>query len=101
MRDTVTVHCGLYVTISCLLYTSGRPSCAGEGYDAASAAGSYKGPTDEAYLAEGEARIDTFLKHHPYLSGKKVPAERVTASGSGLDPDITPALSLIHILNRK
>ena len=73
------------------IYFWGRPSCAGEGYDAASSAGSNKGPTNEEYLAEVEARIDTFLKHHPYLSRKEVPAEMVTASGSGLDPDITPA----------
>lgn len=72
------------------IYFWGRPSCAGDGYDAASSGGSNKGPTNPEYLAEVEARIDTFLVHHPYLQRKDVPAEMVTASGSGLDPDITP-----------
>ena len=66
------------------IYFWGRPSCAGDGYDASSSAGSNKGPTNEEYLAEVETRIDTFLVHHPYLERKDVPAEMVTASGSGL-----------------
>lgn len=79
------------------IYFWGRPSCAGDGYDATSSAGSNKGPTNEEYLAEVEARIDTFLIHHPYLSRNKVPAEMVTASGSGLDPDITPASAYVQV----
>ena len=79
------------------VYFWGRPSCAGDGYDATSSAGSNKGPTNEEYLAEVEARIDTFLVHHPYLSRNKVPAEMVTASGSGLDPDITPASAYVQV----
>ncbi|WP_455638412.1 K(+)-transporting ATPase subunit C [Parabacteroides sp.] len=72
------------------IYFWGRPSKAGNGYDASSSAGSNKGPSNEEYLAEVEARIDTFLVHHPYLKREEVPAEMVTASGSGLDPDISP-----------
>lgn len=68
----------------------GRPSCAGDGYDGTSSAGSNKGVTNEEYLAEVKARIDTFLVKHPYLTREEVPAEMVTASASGLDPDITP-----------
>lgn len=79
------------------IYFWGRPSCAGESYDASSSAGSNKGPTNEEYLAEVEARVDTFLVHHPYLSRKEVPAEMVTASGSGLDPDISPAGAYIQV----
>ena len=78
-------------------YFWGRPSCAGDGYDASSSAGSNKGPTNEEYLAEVEARIDTFLLHHPYLQRKEVPAEMVTASASGLDPDITPASAYVQV----
>ena len=62
------------------VYFWGRPSHAGDGYDANSSSGSNKGPTNEEYLSEVEARIDTFLVHHPYLNRKDVPAEMVTAS---------------------
>ena len=79
------------------IYFWGRPSCAGDGYDASSSAGSNKGPTNEEYLAEVEARIDTFLLHHPYLQRKEVPAEMVTASASGLDPDITPVSAYVQV----
>lgn len=78
-------------------YFWSRPSCAGDGYDAASSGGSNKGPTNPEYLAEVEARIDTFLVHHPYLTRKEVPAEMVTASGSGLDPDITPQCVRVQV----
>lgn len=79
------------------IYFWGRPSCAGDGYDAASSGGSNKGPTNPEYLAKVEARIDTFLVHHPYLQRKDVPAEMVTASGSGLDPDITPQCARVQV----
>ena len=79
------------------IYFWGRPSCAGDGYDASSSAGSNKGPTNEEYLAEVEARVGTFLLHHPYLQRKEVPAEMVTASASGLDPDITPASAYVQV----
>lgn len=78
-------------------YFWGRPSNAGDGYDAASSAGSNKGPTNEEYLAEVETRIDSFLVHHPYLQRKNVPAEMVTASASGLDPHITPQSAYIQV----
>lgn len=71
-------------------YFWGRPSHAGDGYDATSSSGSNKGPSNEEYLADVETRIDSFLVHHPYLKRDEVPAEMVTASGSGLDPHISP-----------
>lgn len=79
------------------IYFWGRPSCAGDGYDASRSGGSNKGPSNAAYLAEVEARIDSFLVHHPYLNRKDVPAEMVTASASGLDPDITPACAYVQV----
>ena len=79
------------------IYFWGRPSCAGDGYDAANSCGSNKGPTNPEYLAEVESRIDTFLVHHPYLKRKDVPAEMVTASGSGLDPDITAESARVQV----
>ncbi|MFV0583546.1 MAG: K(+)-transporting ATPase subunit C [Parabacteroides gordonii] len=79
------------------IYFWGRPSCAGDGYDASSSAGSNKGPSNEEYLAELEARIDTFLVHHPYLKRAEVPAEIVTASASGLDPHISPKAAYVQV----
>lgn len=79
------------------IYFWSRPSCAGDGYDAANSCGSNKGPTHPDYLTEVQARIDSFLIHHPYLSRSEVPAEMVTASGSGLDPDITPASAYVQV----
>ena len=69
----------------------------GENGNAESSAGSNKGPTNQEYLDEVKARIDTFLVHHPYLSRDEVPAEMVTASGSGLDPNITPACAYVQV----
>ena len=79
------------------IYFWGRASWAGDGVDATSSSGSNKGPTNPEYLAEVKSRIDTFLVHHPYLSRKDVPAEMVTASGSGLDPDITPQSAYVQV----
>lgn len=79
------------------IYFWGRPSCAGDGYDASSSAGSNKGPSNEEYLMDVEARIDTFLVRHPYLKREEVPAEMVTASGSGLDPQISPKAAFVQV----
>ena len=79
------------------IYFWGRPSCAGNGYDATKSSGSNKGPMNSAYLKEVDKRITVFLKHHPYLKRKDVPAEMVTASGSGLDPDISPESAYIQV----
>jgi|WetSurMetagenome_2_1015567.scaffolds.fasta_scaffold173625_2 potassium-transporting ATPase KdpC subunit len=79
------------------IYFWGRPSCAGNGYDATKSSGSNKAPTNSAYLKEVDKRITVFLKHHPYLKRKDVPAEMVTASGSGLDPDISPESAYIQV----
>lgn len=79
------------------IYFWGRPSCAGDGYDASSSAGSNKGPSNKEYLAQVETRIDSFLVHHPYLKREEVPAEMVTASGSGLDPDISLQAACVQV----
>jgi K+-transporting ATPase ATPase C chain len=68
-------------------YFWSRPSAAG--YNASGSAGSNKGPSNAAYLQDVQARIDTFLAHHPGVSKDRIPSDMVTASGSGLDPDIS------------
>lgn len=76
-------------------YFWGRPSAVN--YNGAGSGGSNKGPSNPEYLQEVENRIDTFLAQHPYLDRKDVPAEMVTASGSGLDPHISPKAAEVQI----
>lgn len=70
-------------------YFNSRPSAVD--YNAAGSAGSNKGPSNPEYLQTVQARLDTFLVHNPAVKKTEVPVELVTASGSGLDPDISPA----------
>ncbi|SHH36970.1 K+-transporting ATPase ATPase C chain [Chryseolinea serpens] len=76
-------------------YFWGRPSAVE--YNAAGSAGSNKGPSNPDYLATVQARIDTFLVHNPGIAKEQIPADLVTASGSGLDPDISPEAARIQI----
>jgi potassium-transporting ATPase KdpC subunit len=77
-------------------YFWGRPSAVG--YNAAGSAGSNKGPSNPDYLKEVNSRIDTLLKYHPYLKRSDIPADLVTASGSGLDPDISPDAARVQVV---
>ncbi len=70
-------------------YFHGRPSAAGAGYDANASAGSNKGPTDSTLQAQIVARVDSAIAAG--ASKGQIPADLVTASASGLDPDISPA----------
>ncbi|PRY38330.1 K+-transporting ATPase ATPase C chain [Spirosoma oryzae] len=76
-------------------YFNSRPSAVE--YNAAGSAGSNKGPSNPDYLKMVQARIDTFLVHNPTVKKADIPAELVTASGSGLDPDLSPAAAKIQI----
>jgi len=76
-------------------YFWSRPSAVN--YNAAGSAGSNKGPSNPDYLKDVSKRIDTLLKYHPYLKKSDIPADLVTASGSGLDPDISPEAANIQI----
>lgn len=76
-------------------YFWSRPSAVG--YNAAGSAGSNKGPSNPDYLKDVNSRIDTLLKYHPYLKRSDIPADLVTASGSGLDPDLSPAAAQIQV----
>lgn len=77
-------------------YFNGRPSAVD--YNAAGSAGSNKGPSNPDYLKTVQARIDTFLVHNPGVRKEAIPAELVTASGSGLDPDLSPAAAKVQIV---
>lgn len=68
-------------------YFWSRPSAVG--YNAAGSGGSNKGPSNPDYLAEVQARIDTFLVHNPGIEKSEIPSDLVTASGSGIDPHIS------------
>jgi K+-transporting ATPase ATPase C chain len=70
-------------------YFWSRPSAVG--YNAAGSGGSNKGPSNPDYLKDVQAHIDTFLAHNPGVKKEDIPAELVTYSGSGLDPDLSPA----------
>jgi K+-transporting ATPase ATPase C chain len=78
-------------------YFHPRPSGAGAGYDAAASAGSNKGPTDRK-LADTlvGGRIDSLVAAGEVTKGH-VPSDMVTASGSGLDPHISPANAYLQV----
>ena len=76
-------------------YFNGRPSAVD--YNAASTSGSNKGPSNPDYLAQVDQRIQEFLAKNPSVRKEDVPVDLVTASGSGLDPDISPQAALVQI----
>ncbi|HSU27748.1 MAG TPA: K(+)-transporting ATPase subunit C [Chitinophagaceae bacterium] len=76
-------------------YFWGRPSAVD--YNAGGSGGSNKGPSNPDYLQIVQDRIDSFLVHNPGVKKEEIPAEMVTASGSGLDPDISPAGAYIQV----
>lgn len=75
-------------------YFQGRPSAVD--YNAAGSGGSNKGPSNPDYLKIVQDRIDTFLVHNPGIKKAEIPADLVTASGSGLDPHISPAAAYVQ-----
>lgn len=76
-------------------YFWSRPSAVD--YNAAGSAGSNKGPSNPDYLKTVQDRIDTFLAHNPGVQKSEIPADMVTASGSGLDPHISPQGAYIQV----
>ena len=76
-------------------YFWSRPSAVS--YNAAGSCGSNKGPSNADYLILVQQRIDTFMVHNPGVKKSDIPADLITASGSGLDPDISPQAATVQI----
>lgn len=76
-------------------YFNSRPSACG--YNAAGSGASNKGPSNPDYLKDVQNRIDTFLVHNPSVKKEDIPSELVTASGSGLDPDLSPKGAYVQV----
>lgn len=77
-------------------YFQSRPSAAGDGYDGGASSGSNLGPNNEDLVAAIEER-QTAIVELDGVEASAIPADAVTASGSGLDPDISPAYALLQV----
>ncbi len=80
-----------------LNYFHPRPSAAGgKGYDASNSSGSNLGPTNKSLIDTARQRLKEVLDQNPGASAADVPISQITASGSGLDPEISPAGAMMQ-----
>src|SRR5579859_980838 len=75
-------------------YFHSRPSAAGNGYDAANSGATNFGPTNQKLIDRVKTDAATLHSENP---NQPVPADLVTTSASGLDPDITPAAAFFQV----
>lgn len=79
-------------------YFHSRPSFAGEnGYDASASSASNLGPTSRELINSVRERVDEVVAREPGAKSGEIPVDLVTASGSGLDPDISPDAARIQV----
>ena len=78
-------------TFSAPRYFQPRPSAAGAGYDGAASAASNLGPTNPVLLKSVRERVASYRSFNGLAANAPVPVDAVTASGSGLDSEISPA----------
>jgi potassium-transporting ATPase KdpC subunit len=78
-------------------YFHPRPSAAGNGYDATASGGTNLGPTNQKLIDTVQSNADAYRQENNLAADAPVPVDAVTASASGLDPDISPANASIQV----